>query len=194
VARWLTLLLLVALAIACDDATPEPTFWAPDDLVSVLPRAVGDITLEIEGSGGREYAVEALGEAALDRLLVCKMPNARCLTDRLHFALASGSGSADGPRLVVFALRVEGVPAMDLVAESGSGPFVHVTPADAAEYAPIVRELVRPGEGWLNLYPLGEVLFGAVVTADGLGVSGDDFIAALPSCRRYGSQPCRGPS
>jgi len=190
VARWLTLLLLMVLAIACDDATPEPTFWAPGDLVSVLPQRVADLDLETEGSGGSDYLVGTLGDA----LLTCEPPVVRCRPEAVQFALASSAGSVDEPRLLVFALRVEGVPAMDLVAGSGSGPNVQVTPADAAEYGPIVRELVRPGEGWLDLYPLGEVLFGAVATADGLGVAGADFMAALPACTRYGNQPCRGPS
>lgn len=186
------LTLLAVFVLACESVSPEPTLYAPDDLASVLPQQVGDLTLELEGAGGSDYLIETLGEEALELLLVCEMPNARCAPERVHFALASSDRDPSQPRLVMFAVRVEGVPSWELDASHGN-PYVLVTPADADEYRPLVQEIILPESGWLSLYPLGEVLFGAVATTDELDVTAADVSAALPTCRRRGNEFCDAP-
>ncbi len=180
--RILVLALLVALVLACNSGSPEPTMYAPDDLASVLPTQVGDLTLEVEGSGGGEYLVAALGEDALTALTLCHNA-APCYHDRLHFALASSSSDPDTPRLVVFAVRVEDVGSWDL-GPGGDDPSLGY-PADGPYSWRLSQNLApTPDEGWLFLYPYGEVLFGAIATSDDLSVTSEDVSAELPSCRR----------
>ena len=177
--RLLVLGLGLALVVGCESGTPEPTLYAPDDLTSVLPQRIGDLTLEVDGSGGGEYLTETLGEDALTALTRCHN-NAPCYPDRLHVALASSSGDTDTPGLVVFAARVEGVGAWDL-GPGGSGVS---SPADQRYGRHYAQNIAVPGEGWVLFYPYGEVLFGAIATSDELTVTSDDVVAAFPSCRQ----------
>jgi len=177
--RLLVLGLLLAPVVGCESGTPEPTLYAPDDLASVLPQRTGDLTLEVDGSGGSEYLTETLGEDALTALTRCHN-NAPCHPDRLHVALASSSGDTVTPGLVVFAARVEDVSAWDL----GPGGGGLSLPADLGYARHFAQDIATPGEGWLLFYPYGEVLFGAISTSDALTVASDDVVAAFPSCRQ----------
>ena len=177
--RLLVLGLLLALVVGCESGTPEPTLYAPDDLASVLPQRIGDLTLEVDGSGGSEYLAETLGEDALTALTRCHN-NAPCYHERLRFALASSSSDPDTPGFVIFAARVEGVGAWDL----GPGGDGVSAPADLGYARHFAQDIATPGEGWLLFYPYGEVLFGAIATSDALTVTSDDVVGAFPSCRQ----------
>lgn len=178
--RWSWIIgLLVAAVAACDAGSQVTTLYAPDDLASILPTQVGDLTLGVEGSGGSEYLTEAVGDDALGALTACHS-NTPCDHDRLRFALASSSRDADVPRLVVFAARVEDVSAWDL----GPGGDGVNYPADMGYGRYLARDIATPGEGWLLLYPYGEVLFGAIATSDEVAVTSDDVVAVFPSCRQ----------
>jgi hypothetical protein len=181
--------LLLALVVGCDTGTPEPTLYAPDDLASVLPQQVGDLTLQVEGSGGSEYLTETLGDAFLEGVLKTGFGiGIGYDPDAVRFALASSSTDSDEPRLMVFAVRVDGVPAGDL----GLPPF-----DPRWEGPPDMEPWGSDYEWLLPDHRIGEVMFGAVATSDGLGVTSEDWIATLPTCQRKGKEnlePCRAPS
>ena len=181
--------LLLALVVGCDTGTPEPTLYAPDDLASVLPQQVGDLTLQVEGSGGSEYLAETLGRESLEGILKTGF-GIGYDPHKVRFALASSDTNRDRPRLLVFAVRIEGVPAGDL-GTPYSGPLWETL----TEREPWVSNY----EFWLTDHPrIGEVMFGALGTSDELGVTLEDVMAALPTCqRRWGKEnlePCRAPS
>lgn len=183
---------VLALVVSCDAGAAEPTLYAPGDLASILPTQVGDLSLEVEGSGGSEYLTEALGEEALTALTLCHR-NAPCYRDRLHFAMAASSSDPDAPRLVVFAVRVEDVSAWDLGPSGGGLSY----PADREYGRHLAGKIATPDEGWLLLYPYGEVLYGAIATSDEVTATSDDAIAAFPTCRQkdddYVRIDCRPP-
>jgi hypothetical protein len=182
----------LVLVLGCGSGSPEPTLYAPDDLASVLPQQVGDITLEVEGSGGSDYLVETLGEDALDMLLKTHA-GLGYDPDEVRFALASSSTAPDVPRLVVFAVRVPGVRSWALGASNDNPLLV----SEPEAYDSFLTEIPRADGWWYYVYPFGEVLFGAVATSDGLGITSDDVKAALPTCQRKGKEyqePCHAPS
>ena len=169
--RWSWVIgLLVAAVVACDTGSPDPSLYAPDDLASVLPRQVGDVTLQVEGEGGSEYLAESLGSENLTTILKAD-GGLGYDPDKLHFARASSSPGRDDPRLVVFAVRVEGIAADDLGYFAGNQVWDALTD-------------LGPWTGYADLYwerRIGEVLFGAVITSDDLDVTFDDVKAALPA-------------
>jgi len=148
----LTLGVLLVVVMACATDSPEPTPFAPDDLASVLPRRVGDIALDVDGTGGSDVLVTTLGRDVLIDYLHAVNDDQRqraasgsdnlqsALPDDVRFAVASGVDETTGQRLVIYAARVDGVEAgvPDL-------SFMHsVSPPYPAE-RPTVTEVSRGG-------------------------------------------------
>jgi hypothetical protein len=159
--------LLVVVLMGCDTGSPEPTPYAPDDLASVLPQAVGGLSLEVEGEGGSEYLAESLGSESLASILKSD-GGIGYDPDKMSFALASSSPGRDDARLIVWALRVAGVPADELGAPAGNQVWEALTDLG-----------MWPGYHYTE-QRVGEVVFGAVITSDELDITYDDVRAALP--------------
>jgi len=187
---------MLAVLLGCDTGTAEPTIYAPDDLASVLPRQVGDITLEIVATSQDDPVIRAYDDYAQGVPQSAReQPASLDLT--LRFAKVAGTDDANGRPLAIYAIRVDGTPTTDqqaLVDSIGLGPA-----AVTESYRISGQDVKRAyhGEGvWSQVYQMGEVLFVAIGSGD-TGVSVEDVLAELPRCQRKGREwlePCRAPS
>lgn len=213
-----TLLLgfMLTLVVACGSGSPEPSVYTPDDLVSALPTQAGYTTLAVEGSGGSEYLAEILGEDVLERLLTtteyhintAEFESVRIAPkpEDVRFALASSGAGPDEPRLLVYAIRVDGMPARYL-------PSTHPNDLVGELEHPYTSSrgkcVLEPGQGhykascffgsggsWFMSYPKGEVLFVAADPTGELDATSEDVLLELPMCYEDNSptegwnQPC----
>jgi hypothetical protein len=195
-ARTLVLATILTLLSGCDSGQPRPTMYAPTDLAAVLPGRVGDITLQITQAAADDAVIGAYDAYAASWL--ARHRGAAASEKRvLRSAKVAGIDASSGKPLVMYAVRVDGVPTTDAVAlvdDIGLGPSLRgeTYRIDGQD----VTWAAHGGGVWSQFYQMGEVLFVAVGSSD-VDVTVEDVLAELPRCQRKGKEwlePCRAPS
>ena len=180
------LVMVLGSAAVAQSPTPEATSpYAPDDMAFLLPRSVADITLEVEGGAGADYATEMLGVEVLQALL---LPLEKEPADVRVASAKSDLNDMGQQRVAIVAMRVDGIDAAilndHLLALSGLG-VDSPPPGYSLEWQEVDGKQVlvlanADHEGWGLFYPKGEVLFMATTSMDAPEVKMEQVLAELP--------------